>query len=109
MPRFRTKVAEVEAIQLKNSVTISGGSHDTLGNPLSAPQSVSAGDWLVTYPDGDQEYVADTDFAQKYEEVAVVRRGRPPKGHAAAVAAPKRRRRHRARARKLNGKAAKAA
>jgi hypothetical protein len=97
MGRYRTKVQEVEAIQFRTPLTISGSSDGGTENPLDIPQ-VNVGDWLLTHPDGNQECVTDEYFKAQYEEVTVVRRGRPPKHRAegSAVAAPKRRRRHRA-------------
>ena len=88
---------EVEAIQFRTPLTISGSSEGGVGNPLDTPQ-VNVGDWLLTHSDGNQECVTDEYFQAQYEEVPVVRRGRPPKHRAdsSAVAAPKRRRRHRA-------------
>jgi len=107
MPRYRTKIHEVDAVQFKTPLTISGSSEgDPLGNQPEAKQ-VNVGDWLLTHPDGTQECISDTDFKDYYEQIHVARRGRPPKHGTAAVASPKRRTR-RSKSRK-NRKAEKAA
>lgn len=97
-------------MQFKTPLTISGSSEgegDPLGNQPEAKQ-VNVGDWLLTHPDGSQECISDADFTDYYEEIHVVRRGRPPKHGTAAVASPKRRTRRGSRARKAR-KADKAA
>lgn len=107
MPRFRTKIREVDAIQFTRPLTISGSS-DEIADPTEV-QHVTVGDWLLTHPDGTQETVSDTEFRSQYEEVHVVRRGRPPKssGVAAVASTKRRRRRHRARSKApANAKAA---
>src|SRR5262245_42624738 len=113
MPKYRTKVQEVEAIRLQIPLTISGSSDvaDRLNNPLDEPATehrAQSGDWLLTHPDGQQEIVTDADFHALYEQVPTIpRRGRPPKHGSVAVASTKRKRR--TRTRRKNGAKAKAA
>jgi hypothetical protein len=107
MPRFRTRSQEVEAVQLRNPLTISGASDgEGLDNPLDHPAvSASVGDWLLTRPDGNQEIVNDAEFSALYEEIPpAARRGRPPKSRGVAAVASTKRKRRRARARSKNGR-----
>lgn len=96
MPKFRTKIHEVEAIQLRHPVTVpSSGSNPSEGAAFEVP----AGTWLVVDGEGTQSYVPDDQFSAVYEKIPVPpRRGRPPKAGAQVVAFHKgKRRKHRKR------------
>src|SRR5262245_56371148 len=86
MPRFRTKIREVDAIQFTRPLTISGSS-DEIADPTEV-QHVTVGDWLLTHPDGTQETVSDTEFRSQYEEVHVVHAGVRP-SRAALLRSPR--------------------
>jgi len=58
MPKFRKKPETVEAICMLKDIPVSTG---------RGLIHVAAGEWLVTYPDGEQGIVDDVTFRRLYD------------------------------------------
>lgn len=60
MPKYRKKPVEIEAVQIKNKMTVETLEGTMTGNP---------GDWLITGVNGEQYFCKDDIFHKTYEPV----------------------------------------
>lgn len=62
MPKYRKKPVEIEAVQIKNKMTVETLEGVMTGNP---------GDWLITGVNGEQYFCKDEIFQKTYEPVVL--------------------------------------